>query len=100
MRVGRQAFHRSLTLLEHGAARVELRRRVGVGVDEILDRAIDSAGILIHAGLQLRELGFHLGTHSSVKSFTQAEYGLFALSRSEYTGGREVVTKSSLSHHY
>ena len=48
-----EALHRVLAGYEHGAARLELGLAVGVRIDEILDRPINRARVLIHAVLQL-----------------------------------------------
>src|SRR6476620_4079688 len=59
MRVMRETRHRLLALAEHSAPVLEARRLIDVGVDQILDRAVDRPRVLIHAGLQLREVGLH-----------------------------------------
>jgi len=74
VRVRGEPLHRLLALLEHRAARLELRRPVRIGVDQVLDRAIDRARVLIHTGLKLLLLGVDLRAHRSlVKSSGQAE---------------------------
>src|SRR5262249_61401111 len=41
VRIAREALHRLLTCLQDGAPVLQLRLRVGVRVDQILDRAVD-----------------------------------------------------------
>ncbi len=41
VRIGGQANHRLLTGREHGTPELELLLGVGIGIDEILDRAVD-----------------------------------------------------------
>src|SRR3712207_1975324 len=48
LRIPGDPLDRLLTCREDGASRLELRLTVGVRLDEVLDRAVDRSGVLIH----------------------------------------------------
>ena len=52
LRIGREAGHRGLAVLQDCAAGLEPCLEVGVGIDEVLHRAVDGSRVLIHAALQ------------------------------------------------
>src|SRR5437868_8586732 len=60
VRIGGEALHRALTGLEHRAPVFDLRPRVGIRVDQVLDRAIDRSRVLIHALPELEGALFHV----------------------------------------
>jgi hypothetical protein len=51
-RIGCEAGHRGLAVLQHRAAGGEPCLEVGVRVDEVLHRTVDGSRVLIHAALQ------------------------------------------------
>ena len=53
-------LHRPLARLEHLPAVLELRFLVYVGVDQVLDRAIDRSRVLIHAVLDMKNPFIHM----------------------------------------
>src|SRR3954468_2429539 len=59
LRIRRESLHRPLACGEYLAAVLELRRRVDVRVDEVLDRAVDRSRVLIHAVLNLEDPLIH-----------------------------------------
>src|SRR5581483_9439488 len=59
LRILGETLHRLLAGLEHLALVLELRLRVHVGVDLVLDRAVDRSRVLIHAGLDSEDRLVH-----------------------------------------
>src|SRR5438105_2527628 len=55
VRIGCEPLHRPFACGEHFAAVFELRRRIYIRVDQILDRAIDRSRVLVHAVLNLKD---------------------------------------------
>src|SRR4051812_11220864 len=67
VRVGGQALHRPLTRGEHVAAVLEVGLLVDVGVDQVLDRAVDRSRVLIHAVLNMENPLVHGSWSISLK---------------------------------
>ena len=59
VRICREAGHRLLALAQHGPPILELRPLRCIRVDQILDRAVDRPGVLVHTGLEVRDVLFH-----------------------------------------
>src|SRR6476619_6949919 len=67
VRIGGQALHRPLTGREDVAAVLEVCLLVDVGVDQVLDGAIDRSRVLIHAVLNMEEPLVHESSSFSLK---------------------------------
>src|SRR6476660_9917178 len=67
VRIGGQALHRPLTRRKDVAAVLEVRLLVDVGVDQVLDRAIDRSRVLIHAVLNMEDPLVHESSSFSLK---------------------------------
>jgi hypothetical protein len=59
VRVVRETLHGLLALHENRSPVLELRVRIGVRVDEVLDGAINRSRVLIHTGPELSDVIFH-----------------------------------------
>ena len=95
VRVGREPLHRLLALLEHGTPGLELNCRLRIRIDQVFDRAIDRSRILIHTGLKLHELGFHLRGHRSLFCpVSRPKVGVRRDCRQRVYGQPGAVTKS------
>src|SRR5580765_7003618 len=62
-RVGREPLHRLLAVGEHLTPVLQALRRRHVRVDEVLDRPVDGARILIHAVTKLVDAVVHLESY-------------------------------------
>src|SRR6478735_8686044 len=67
VRIRGQALHRPLTGRQDVPAVLEVRLLVDVGVDQVLDRAIDRSRVLIHAVLNMEDPLVHESSSFSLK---------------------------------
>ena len=68
---------------------------IDVGVDQVLDRAVDRSRVLVHARLQLREVGFHTDSSPVRRSpWPRPPRADPSLSGGESTGFLAAVTNS------